>query len=206
MGSSNEMFERGVQDAEHDDLNPLYYQHYYYYRQGYDKARRRLRRTRIAGDSSTRRPGTLLLLGVVIIALVAGGLFLRNRSKVAPLGTTGEPAVASSVVATSLASPTRLVRTPTPLPATPTPEPIVLHVQGAAIISNLNGNPLRVRAAASTKARIVERLTEGTEVKIIEGPAQADGFTWWRVEAGKINGWVAERAPEGTVWLQPKAE
>ena len=200
------MFERGVQDAEHDDLNPLYYQHYYYYRQGYDKARRRLRRTRVTSESSARQSKALLLIGVVVITLVAGGLFLRNRSGTAPLGAIGVASVASETVATSLASPTRLVRTPTPLPATPTPEPIVLHIQGAAIISNLNGNPLRVRAAAGTKARVVERLPEGTEVKIIEGPTLADGFTWWRVEAGKVNGWVAERAPEGTVWLQPKAE
>mgnify|MGYP007071095895 FL=1 len=37
---TEEMYRRGVADAEHGEPHPFYYQHYYQYRRAYDNARR----------------------------------------------------------------------------------------------------------------------------------------------------------------------
>ena len=38
---TEEMYRRGIADAEQGEPHPFYYQHYYQYRRGYDQARRR---------------------------------------------------------------------------------------------------------------------------------------------------------------------
>src|SRR5262245_25446872 len=136
MGSSNEMFERGVRDAEQDDLNPFYYQHYYYYRQGYDKARRRLRRDPIASGRSrtisNRLLGTLLAAGLIVaLAFVVWG---RTGGPVL-LSTTDARSAELTARPTILASPTRRPSTPTPEPPTTTPLPS-LQPQVVATIVN----------------------------------------------------------------------
>jgi hypothetical protein len=205
MGSSNEMFERGVHDAEQDDLNPFYYQHYYYYRKGYDKARRRLRREPIVSGlalpgARNRLLGALLAVGLLALA----GFFVWGRMGRAPLlNPTGARSASPIVRPSSPASPTRIPRTPTPEMPTATALP-ALRPQVVVTIVNLNGNPLRLRAGAGTTQRVVARLPEGSEVTLIEGPVEADGYTWWRVESERGSGWLAERSQEGVVWLQPK--
>jgi hypothetical protein len=44
---------------------------------------------------------------------------------------------------------------------------------------------------------------EGERVRIREGPVEADGYIWWRIEGQSGAGWSAERSKEGVVWLQP---
>jgi uncharacterized protein YraI len=51
------------------------------------------------------------------------------------------------------------------------------------------GSCLNVRVAAGTKEAAVDCLADGTEVTLAEGPVEADGFQWWRVE--DRSGWVA---------------
>ena len=206
MASNSEMFERGVQDAERDDLNTFYYQHYYHYRQGYDKARRRLRREPAPGV--TRSGFLTRLLGLIIAVgfLAAASLFLLNRNGVSALPASEASAPTSAFsISTTTPSPTRRARTPTPEPPTATPAPPpALRPQAFATVMNLSGSPLRLRASASTKGKVVGKLPEGTLVQILEGPVEADGFTWWKVQTPKVVGWAAERSAEGAVWLVPK--
>jgi|HigsolmetaAR201D_1030396.scaffolds.fasta_scaffold22270_2 Bacterial SH3 domain. len=202
MGSSEEMFERGVRDAERDELNAFYYQHYFHYRQGYDRARRRLRQAANNAPSSDLK-GRLSLLGGGLLALCAVILFAftfwgRGDDPTARATDSIPTAVVQEVI------PTRIPRAPTA-----TPEPVVeptapLEIERIAVVVNLNGDPLRVRAEAGTSSAIVARIPEGSEVKLLEGPTEADGYTWWKVEAEQGTGWVAERSQEGVLWLQPK--
>jgi hypothetical protein len=206
MTSSSDMFERGVQDAERDDLNTFYYQHYYHYRRGYDKARRRLRREPAPG---VKRSGIFTrLLGLLIaVAFLAGGaIFLLNRNG-ADLLQVSEAGQATlvAIFPTSSPRPTRQARTPTPeLPTATAVLTGTLRPEAFATVGNLGGNPLRLRGGPSTKEQVVGRLPEGTLVQILEGPVEADGYTWWRVQTPKLSGWAAERSPEGVVWLVPK--
>lgn len=190
MPSNSEMYERGAYDAEHDELNPFYYQHYYYYRRGYDDMRRRSR----AGG---RPVVPLLLLAVLVLALGGGAWWLLGRGRT--------PAEAQTSAAAPTAAPTA---PPTPRPtltAAPTAAPTVapaLGIGARARIVNLNGAPLRARSAPGLQASVVARIPEGSEVTLLDGPAEADGYTWWQVEAEGASGWVAAGSPEGVAFLE----
>jgi hypothetical protein len=191
------MYERGVADAERGELHPFYYQHYYHYRRGYDRTRRRLRPGLSAGGLGRSRA---LLTAAVILAF-GFGAFAVLRSRAQPVTS----AVSTAAVPSSPATVPSPVRTPIFPTATtiPSPTPLVLHVGGAAVIANTQGTPLRARQEPSTKARAVGGFKEGERVRIVEGPVDADGYTWWRLEGESGAGWSAQQSQEGVVWLQP---
>lgn len=197
MPTNSEMFDRGVQDAEHDELNHFYYQHYYYYRRGYDQARRQER-------SSRRSPLLVPLLTIATLMVLAfGGWQLRGLLPL-PEPTARQPELPTLLPATVVV-PT--VIRPSPIATTaPTVTPTTiptLVVNGQAVIENLNGAPLRARTKPGIRTSIVARIPEGSTVFLREGPVEADGYTWWRIEFDKGSGWVAERSPEGVAFLRP---
>lgn len=79
------------------------------------------------------------------------------------------------------------------LPA-PTPTISLLHVGGDALVQTWTGDRLNARRGAGRAFDIVAKLASGTAVTIINGPQDADGFTWWQVRtADGVEGWVVER-------------
>jgi hypothetical protein len=197
MPSNSEMYERGALDAEHDDLNTFYYQHYYYYRRGYDEARRQLRSGPIA------RLAPWLVALVLAVGLAAAGLiafwYLSPQSQAGTAAPTTTPGSAAGVTA-SAARPS-----PTPTaPPSPTPAP-TLRVGGRARVVNIGDSTLRARVEPSLaqSSQIVARFPQGSEVSIAEGPVQADGLTWWRIQGEAGEGWSAERSAEGVAFLEP---
>jgi hypothetical protein len=68
-----------------------------------------------------------------------------------------------------------------------------LAVGCQAWVTREGGLVLRIRTApAITATNIISRLPIGTQMEILEGPAAADGFTWWRVRTvGGVEGWVS---------------
>jgi hypothetical protein len=78
--------------------------------------------------------------------------------------------------------------------------------KGAKVVVTGTGSCLNVRVAAGTKEAAVDCLADGTEVTLAEGPVEADGFQWWRVE--DRSGWVAGdylRYPEAGATGTPTA-
>lgn len=59
------------------------------------------------------------------------------------------------------------------------------------------GNCLNFRTAPGTDADVASCQIDGTKGRVVEGPRQADGRTWWRLEG---LGWAAEE------FLRPAAE
>ena len=200
---TEEMYQRGVADAEHGEPHPFYYQHYYHYRRGYDRARRSLGWPGARFGGRGRR---LILLAVIFIlaAGVAAFVMLRGRMQATAPGPTtaqqpSEPAIAL------LPTRTPIFPTPTVTPsATATPAP--LQIGGTATIANTEGKVLRGRKAPTLTASATAAFKEGELVKILEGPIDADGYTWWRVEGKSGTGWSAQQSKEGVVWLQPVDE
>jgi hypothetical protein len=47
------------------------------------------------------------------------------------------------------------------------------------------------------------RFPEGTQVTILAGPVEADGYIWWHIQDDTISGWSAESSQEGVAWLEP---
>jgi hypothetical protein len=74
--------------------------------------------------------------------------------------------------------------TPTVTP-TPTETPYVLTV------TDVGGAGLRIRYAPN--GLVLDRVTEGTSVIVLEGPVTLDDTAWYRVrvEAQRLEGWVA---------------
>jgi hypothetical protein len=212
MRSSNEMYERGVADAEQDEINLFYYQHYYYYRKGYDRARKRVQRT---PQEESKGPPTrrllLLAASLVVVAGLLGGIYWLSQPT-APNTFGGIAAFSSTPTPTRTPPPPPTIvpraSIATPLTA-PTPEPAptapILQPGAQAQVVNVGEAALLVRGQPGTNQPVQARFPEGTQVTIVEGPVPADGYTWWRIEANNVSGWSAEGNPEtGTMWLQPQ--
>lgn len=45
------------------------------------------------------------------------------------------------------------------------------------------------------------RLYPGQRVQVLEGPVDGDGYTWYRVRLGGIEGWASAADRDGTPWL-----
>jgi hypothetical protein len=85
----------------------------------------------------------------------------------------------------------------------PTPTPTAgLSKGGNAIVAN-TGTCLNVREAASTTARILACLPDGTIVQVRDGPVAFEGYRWWFIGTEVISGWAAEAGPDGVPWLVP---
>ncbi len=200
-----ELYERGLADAAHDNLNLFYYQHYYYYRKGYDDLRR----------SRARWPRKwLVFLSSGLLIVLAVALYLASQSSTedfpAPVAKSVRPTAPASQPTAPPATP--LVAEPQPAPpASPTetpvnvdvlqPVPVRLQSGTQAIVVNVGDAPLRLRQTASLEAEVVVRLDEGTLVSIIGGPVEADGYIWWELEHATGRGWGAERSLDGLQWL-----
>lgn len=97
---------------------------------------------------------------------------------------------------------------PTPEPEatatfTPTPEPgTALSIGQPARIAAPGG--LNMRATPGTGGAIVTYLSGSQVVDVIDGPSEADGYTWWKVDDRNGNqGWIAQGDDESE-WLSPR--
>jgi hypothetical protein len=192
---TEEMYERGIADAERGDPHPFYYQHYYHYRRGYDRARRRR-----AGVWGLVRSVPLRVLAVLALLMVGGAAFATIRMR----ATTSAPSarVLGAVATPATPTPVRTPIYPTATPS-PAPPPAALHVGGVALVSNTEGHPLRGRLQPSLRAAPRASFAQGERVRILAGPTQADGYIWWQIEGQGGVGWSAEQSHEGIIWLQP---
>lgn len=137
--------------------------------------------------------------------LACGSFAPRPTPTPSPQPTTTFVAPSAAAIAPT-ATPTVLLQiielTPTPAPsatATPAPQANGLQAGAKALVTAPAG--LNMRAQATSNSQLVVRLGSGVRVTVLEGPTQAEGFTWWRVDDGQGKvGWVAERDAE-TVWL-----
>jgi hypothetical protein len=123
------------------------------------------------------------LLVVVVLVLVTGGLTLWA-------GTT-------------LLSPTQTVPNPTSSPEPeptsppdPTPSPnliVATLAPGATAEVRNTGQCLNVRLRPSLSGQAVDCLPDGTLLRVIGGPVEADGITWWEVSRQHLPtaGWVS---------------
>lgn len=84
------------------------------------------------------------------------------------------------------------VTTPT---GEPTQAPPAEMVVGAKVsVTGTNGAGLNMRSGAGTANARVKTLSDGTEVEIIGGPKDANGYTWWQIrDSAGTTGWVASQ-------------
>ena len=118
----------------------------------------------------------------VITAVATSTPFIPDPNEVV-LATPTIPADLSSVILPAQ-TPDNLALDGPALPTvafTNTPMPLSVGVR--VIVANVGDQELNVRNIAGvTSSEILFRSPEGTEFSIVDGPQQADGFTWWRIQ------------------------
>ena len=96
------------------------------------------------------------------------------------------------------------VYAPTPQPSiatiTPTTIPMpspLFHVGQTVRVQTIDGEILNLRAAPTRKSDILVYIEDDTQLELLEGPVEAEGFHWWRVHTPDgLEGWVVENDGE----------
>lgn len=197
---TEEMYRRGVADAERGEPHPFYYEHYYQYRRGYDRTRRSRGLPGGFYDQRRRRIARLAALGLLLA--VGGGAFTFWRDRTASSSARQPNAPPTQPAPTRVPTHTPIFATATPQP---TPTQPALQVGASAQVSNTQGATLRSRRQPSLAAPTTANFKEGERVNVLEGPIEADGFVWWRIEGPSGSGWSAQQSRDGLVWLEPVA-
>lgn len=133
---------------------------------------------------------TLILLVGLILAAVAA----------LTLGRSDAPAEGAAPVVTKVAAPTQ---TPEPLPTSrPSPTPTslfflpdgVIGIGAYVKVTGTAGAGLRMRAEPGLGGTVNFTALDAEVFLVIDGPVEADGYTWWHLEAPydqTRNGWSA---------------
>lgn len=80
-----------------------------------------------------------------------------------------------------------------------------LHVGDQAKVGEEPPLPNRVRDQAGTgESKVIGQIEPGEEIEIIDGPACADGWVWWKIRSLETDlvGWTSE-GDQDTYWLVP---
>jgi hypothetical protein len=140
----------------------------------------------------------LILLAVILVGVI---VTQKGPALVAGLFSTATPTRMPTRPATVTLPPTTTrppvtpTLPPTPVPPTPTPRPAptALGKDVLAKVTPPEGIKLKVRDQASTAGKVLGELDRDAEVAIVDGPVDANGLKWWKVDNRKgLAGWSAE--------------
>ena len=159
----------------------------------------------------TLPPWALLAIFIAIVILLCLSLVLivraiRNKgSQAAPTPSQTSAAQTVSPATWTPLPPSGETPTPTvvlPIEITTEPAPPTEIAPGVTVVvQGTGGAGLNVRQQPSTYAKILTNAKEGSELLVLEGPTDADGYTWWKVRtADGTEGWGA------STWMVLKAE
>jgi uncharacterized protein YgiM (DUF1202 family) len=145
--------------------------------------------------SRARRGLPLWPLLVIVLLILVVLVSLWNPFAPAPLPT---PEIIPTLIPISPTLPPRPTITPTPKP-TPTPTvPTKITVGGYVKVVGAEADQLSYRSGPGLNYARLALIKDGTILKVLEGPEEADGYTWWRLQdKDGFIGWAAED------WLQP---
>lgn len=148
----------------------------------------------------------LLLPPIILLAplLACGGFQVRVTPSPVPTAETLTAAPTEAPIAPTARPPTAtLAPSATSAPTPTSTVPAGLAPSAKARVSAAGG--LNVREKASAKSKLVGKLNANASVSLLEGPVEAENFSWWRVDNGSgVVGWVAA-GPKNDPWLVPGA-
>lgn len=165
------------------------------------------RRTKSADKNSLYLPWwslAFMLIGVLVVTfgLVAAVFLLGNPTGIVAEPTpiiriiTAQPTAQPQVIQPTAAAPSTQIisggdapsnlqlQGPTLEAIQFTPTPIPITVSQTVYVEGVDEDKLNVRSAADLNAsdNILFRAAEAEQFVVVEGPLQADGFTWWRIQ------------------------
>ena len=121
----------------------------------------------------------MALLLVLIVAAIGGSIWLATRKSGPNL-----PAVLPTVTLAPKPSPTGFGDPTATLPPAPTATAVSLPPEGTI---GINGwvkatQNVKLRDAATTSSNSLSVLKTGQTAHVIDGPVDANGYTWWKVD------------------------
>lgn len=164
-------------------------------------------------DGKQPIPWLWLGLGLVVTILgCAAAWFIVGNWLLQPPTEAANPLDPTIIVLTAPPSPTMAATSsavpPTPIPTftpIPTPDTAVAPSEITsgyyAAVANTDGLGLTVRGGPSTRNIVVTVVDEGTAVFILDGPQEAENFTWWQLRLDNgLEGWAVAD------YLEPSAD
>lgn len=135
-------------------------------------------------------PAAIIVAAIVAIGVVLGvekltGGSSNNKAATAPSTTA---TAAASTSATPSASVTARAST-TPAAAVGTPGGPFTTGQKVTVTGT--GECLNIRPGPSTSGSAIACVPDGTTATVTGGPQDAEGYTWWKVQTDKGEGWAA---------------
>jgi hypothetical protein len=124
----------------------------------------------------------LILVGVaalIVLAALAGGSLLLNRNRAGNIGVPATATAAPLPTPTGFGDPTATVP-PAPTATVPPPPPSDVIAIGGWVQATSN---LTLRAEPNTGGARLGVLQKGDKAHVIDGPQQANGYTWWKVDS-----------------------
>jgi hypothetical protein len=120
--------------------------------------------------------GGALAFGCLLFVVLMSLLMVTR-----PMKESGTPATAVlDVVYAATATETMPAPTPTE-PGPPSPQPGVITVGAHVQIQGTGGEGLRLRSEPGLGGEILLIGSEAEVFRVAEGPAELDGYTWWRL-------------------------
>ncbi|MGI8586923.1 MAG: hypothetical protein ACR2M0_04445 [Chloroflexia bacterium] len=124
----------------------------------------------------------VLIGGILLVALVAAGVFyLKYKPVQPPTAVATLPTATRFAFVPTATAPPRPTAAPT---AVPVAAPLVMALGAHVQATGLNGGSLNVRQNPGLKTRVVGQLANGVTAQLQAGPQTVDGVTWWQ-----ISGW-----------------
>ncbi len=148
------------------------------------------RQTRAKG----RRGLPLWPIAVIVLLILVVIISLWN-----PFTPPAQPTVEIPTVTPALPTVAPFpTATPTPKP-TPTPSvPTEIGVGGYVKVIGAEADQLSYRSGPGLNYARLSIVKDGAILEVLEGPEEADGYTWWRLEdEDGFIGWAADN------WLEP---
>ena len=131
-------------------------------------------------------PFTMLVLSTV----ACGGFQIRVTPAASPSPQSNRAAATATRPPSTPTAAVAPTTAPTTVPtATSTPVAGLAPGKSARVVAsggvNMRDNP-------SSTGTLITRVAPDTVVKVVDGPKDAEGYTWWQIDDGKGNvGWVA---------------
>jgi len=134
--------------------------------------------------------GFILVIGLILAALAV--IFLA-RNPVPATGATPAVTIIPAPTMTPTLIPPTVVPSPTPTTIFFLPEGMI-GVGAYVKVTGTGGAGLRMRAEPGLDSQVNFTALDSEVFLVIDGPVEADGYTWWNLEAPydeNRNGWSA---------------
>jgi anti-sigma factor RsiW len=152
---------------------------------------------------------SMLAAALSILVVVGGAVFVGGRG----LGVLPVASPVASAPTETAAAPASVAPTQTSIPSTPAPSPTPVAtpapdpgapLQVGDVVAMVTDGRLVIRTLPETgpnSALFKTRLYAGQRALVLEGPVDADGYPWYRIRVGDIEGWASAGDRDGTPWL-----